>query len=93
MSDQNAKLFVGSLPWRTTEEALGEFFSQAGTVVSTAIIVDRATGRSKGFGFVEMSSPEEAAKAVETLNGKDYEGREIAVSIARPREERPPRDY
>ncbi len=93
MSEQNAKLFVGSLPWRTTEEALQAHFEQAGNVVSVAIISDRATGRSKGFGFVEMSSPEEAEKAIEMFDGKDYEGREIAVSIARPREERPPRSF
>ncbi len=93
MSDQNSKLFVGSLPWRTTEEALQEHFSQAGTVVSVAIISDRATGRSKGFGFVEMSSPAEAQKAVEMFDGQEYEGREIAVNIARPKEERPPRNF
>jgi RNA recognition motif-containing protein len=85
------KLFIGSLAWATNDDSLKEFFSQAGTVVSANVIVDRDTNRSKGFGFVEMSSDEEAKKAVETLNGKDLDGRAIVVNEARPREERPPR--
>lgn len=83
------KLFVGSLAWATNDDALKEFFSAAGTVVSASVIVDRETNRSKGFGFVEMSSDEEAKKAVEELNGKDLDGRAIVVNEARPREERP----
>ncbi|HVV66834.1 MAG TPA: RNA-binding protein [Candidatus Saccharimonadales bacterium] len=83
------KLFVGSLAWATTDDSLKEFFSSAGTVVSANVIVDRETNRSKGFGFVEMSSEEEAKKAVEDLNGKELDGRPIVVNEARPREERP----
>jgi len=83
------KLFIGSLAWATNDDSLKDFFSQAGTVVSANVIVDRDTNRSKGFGFVEMSSDEEAKKAVEELNGKDLDGRAIVVNEARPREERP----
>lgn len=83
------KLFVGSLAWATNDDSLKEFFSAAGTVVSANVIVDRDTNRSKGFGFVEMSSDEEAKKAVEELNGKELDGRPIVVNEARPREERP----
>ncbi len=83
------KLFIGSLAWATNDDSLKDFFSQAGTVVSANVIVDRDTNRSKGFGFVEMSSDEEAKKAVEELNGKDLDGRPIVVSEARPREDRP----
>ncbi|MCK9438630.1 MAG: RNA-binding protein [Patescibacteria group bacterium] len=83
------KLFVGSLPFTTKEEELKDFFSQVGTVESAAIIIDKMTGRSKGFGFVEMSSDEEAQKAVDTLNGTDLGGRNIVVNIARPKEDRP----
>src|SRR3954470_23752734 len=83
------KLFIGSLAWGTNDDSLKDFFSQAGTVVSANVIVDRDTNRSKGFGFVEMSSDEEAKAAVEQLNGKDLDGRAIVVSEARPREERP----
>ena len=82
------KLFVGSISWGTTEDGLAEAFSQAGTVVSAKIITDRATGRSKGFGFVEMSSDEEAKAAVEMLNEKELDGRTIFVSEARPQEPR-----
>ena len=83
------KLFVGSLAWATNDDSLKNFFAAAGTVVSANVIVDRETNRSKGFGFVEMSSDEEAKKAVEELNGKDLDGRAIVVNEARPREERP----
>lgn len=83
------KLFIGSLAWGTTDDSLQDFFSQVGTVVSANVIVDRETNRSKGFGFVEMSSEEEAKKAVEQLNGKELDGRAIVVNEARPREERP----
>ncbi len=83
------KLFVGSLAWATTDDSLKSFFEQAGTVVSASVIMDRETNRSKGFGFVEMSSDEEAKKAVDELNGKDLDGRAVVVSEARPREERP----
>ncbi len=83
------KLFVGSLAWATNDDSLKEFFSAVGTVTSANVIMDRETNRSKGFGFVEMSSDEEAKKAVDELNGKELDGRAIVVSEARPREERP----
>lgn len=82
------KLFVGSLPWVTTSDDLGKLFAQAGSVVSASVVSDRATGRSRGFGFVEMASDEEAQKAIEMFNGSDMDGRKIVVNIARPREER-----
>jgi RNA recognition motif-containing protein len=82
------KLFVGSLAWGTTDDSLNEFFAQAGTVVSAKVITDRDSGRSKGFGFVEMSTDEEAAKAVAELNGKELDGRAINVNEARPQEPR-----
>lgn len=83
------KLFVGSLSWNVTSDQLEEFFKSAGNVVSANVITDRDSGRSKGFGFVEMGSEEEAKKAIEELNGKELDGREISVNEARPREERP----
>ena len=83
------KLFVGSLAWATNDDSLKDFFSAAGNVVSANVIVDRDTNRSKGFGFVEMGSDEEAKKAVDELNGKELDGRPIVVSEARPREDRP----
>ena len=81
------RLFVGSLSWNTTDDQLRDFFSAAGTVSSANVIVDRETNRSKGFGFVEMSSDEEAQKAIASLNGKELDGRTIIVSEARPREQ------
>lgn len=78
------KLFVGSLPWAVDDAKLAEIFSQAGTVVSAKVIKDRETGRSRGFGFVEMSTDEEADNAVKNLNGSDMEGRKIVVNEARP---------
>ena len=84
----STNLFVGSLPFKTTEDELKEHFSQAGTVVSVRIITDRDTGRSKGFGFVEMESDEDGQKAIEMFNAKELDGREIVVNVARPREER-----
>ena len=83
------KLFVGSLAWATNDDSLKDFFAAAGTVVSASVIMDRETNRSKGFGFVEMSSDEEAKAAVEQLNGKELDGRAVVVSEARPREDRP----
>lgn len=82
------KLYVGSLPYSTTEDALRELFSQAGNVVSANVIVDKMTGRSRGFGFVEMGSDEEAQKAIELFNGKDLEGRKLIVNEAQPMKER-----
>lgn len=85
------KLYVGSLPYSTTDDRLKEVFSQAGSVVSASVIIDKMSGRSKGFGFVEMSNDEEAAKAIEMFNGSDLDGRNIVVNEARPMTERPPR--
>ena len=81
-----SKLYVGNLPYSATEEELSSLFGQAGTVASVAIINDRETGRSKGFAFVEMSSADEAQKAVTMLTGHMLGGRDLRVSIARPRE-------
>ena len=87
----NNKLYIGGISYSSTEDSLKEHFSQAGTVVSAQIIVDRMTGRSKGFGFVEMSSEEEAQAAIDSLDGKELDGRALKVSIARPKEDRPAR--
>jgi RNA recognition motif-containing protein len=84
-----AKLYVGNLPYNTVDADLQSLFSQAGTVKSAQVIKDRQSGRSKGFGFVEMSSPEEAQSAITMFHGKDYSGRPLTVNIARPREDRP----
>ncbi len=81
------RLFVGSLSWGTNDDQLKNFFASVGTVSSATVIVDRDSNRSKGFGFVEMSTDEEAKKAISELNGKDLDGRNIIVSEARPREE------
>jgi cold-inducible RNA-binding protein len=81
------KLFVGSLAYSVTDDELSEFFAAAGTVQSAKVIVDRDTNRSKGFGFVEMSTDEEAQTAIKTLDGKDLSGRAVAVSEARPKPE------
>ena len=78
------KLFVGGLPWKITEDELRNAFAQYGTVESATIIVDRMSGRSKGFGFVEMSTDEEAQAAIAKLNGQDMGGRNIIVNEARP---------
>lgn len=84
------KLYVGGLPYETTEEQLKELFSKAGAVESAVIITDKFSGRSKGFGFVEMSSEKEAKKAIETLNGSKMGERTIVVNEARPMTERKP---
>ena len=83
------KLFIGSLAYSVNDDSLKEFFETVGTVVSANVIMDRASGQSKGFGFVEMSTDDEAKKAIDELNGKELSGRAINVSEARPREERP----
>jgi cold-inducible RNA-binding protein len=82
------KLYVGNLSFRTTSEELREAFSAAGTVESASVIEDRDTGRSRGFGFVEMATPEEAAAAIEQFNGKDFGGRNLTVNEAKPRTDR-----
>lgn len=88
----STKLFVGSLSYSVNDDQLKDAFAAAGTVVSAKVIIDRETGRSKGFGFVEMSNDDEAKSAIDLLNGKEIEGRAVAVSEARPQErrERPP---
>ena len=83
-----AKLFVGNLAWEVTGDDLRSLFAGAGTVTDAVVISDKMTGRSRGFGFVEMSSDEEAKKAIETLNGTDLKGRNINVNEARPLEPR-----
>ncbi len=84
----NNKLFVGNLSFNTTENDLQDAFAAHGTVTETNLMMDRATNRPRGFGFVTMSSPEEAQKAIEAMNGKELDGRALTVNIARPREER-----
>jgi cold-inducible RNA-binding protein len=86
-----AKLYVGNLPYSVTEEKLQQHFAQYGSVISARIITDKFSGRSKGFGFVEMSSDEEAQRATAALNGTDFEGRNVVVSEARPQQPRAPR--
>jgi RNA recognition motif-containing protein len=82
------KLYVGNLSFRTTSEELRDAFSACGTVESASVIEDRDTGRSRGFAFVEMATPEEAAAAIEQFNGKDFGGRNLTVNEAKPRTDR-----
>jgi RNA recognition motif-containing protein len=82
------KLYVGNLSFQTSSEELNHLFAQAGTVESASVIEDRETGRSRGFGFVEMSTREEGQAAIEQFNGKEFNGRQLKVNEARPREER-----
>jgi cold-inducible RNA-binding protein len=84
----NKKLYVGNLVYEATDEDLKTQFGTVGTVVSATVIKFRDTGRSKGFGFVEMTTEEEAKKAIDTLNGQDFKGRKLVVSEARPPRER-----
>ena len=85
----STKLFVGNLDFNVTENDLHDAFAAHGSVVEANLMMDRATGRPRGFGFVTMSSPEEAQKAIDALNGKQLGGRALTVNLARPREERP----
>jgi RNA recognition motif-containing protein len=87
------KLFVGSLSYQTTDAELEEFFAAVGQVVSAKVIIDRDTNRSKGFGFVEMSSEEEAKEAVKQLDGKELGGRKLIVNEARPQAPRENRSF
>jgi RNA recognition motif-containing protein len=89
----STKLYVGNLSFDTTENSISDLFGQVGKVTSTNMIQDKFTGKSRGFAFVEMSSSEEANKAIETLNGKDLDGRALTVNIARPKEDRPRGDF
>ncbi|HLC95291.1 MAG TPA: RNA-binding protein [Patescibacteria group bacterium] len=85
------KLYVGGVSYGTTEDGLRDAFAQAGNVVSAKIIIDKMTGRSRGFGFVEMGSDDDAQKAITLWNGKELDGRTLTVNEARPMEERAPR--
>ncbi|MGH9339833.1 MAG: RNA recognition motif domain-containing protein [Acidobacteriota bacterium] len=82
------KLFVGNLSFQTSSGDLEQLFTEAGTVESATVLTDRTTGRSRGFGFVEMASQEEAEKAIEQFNGKEVDGRALNVNLAKPREDR-----
>src|ERR1039457_1644414 len=84
------KLFVGNLSFNTTEDDLQDAFAAHGTVLEANLMMDKMSGRPRGFGFVTMSTPEEAEKAIAALNGKSIDGRALTVNIARPPEERPP---
>lgn len=86
----STKLYVGGIPYTTTEDAMRTAFAKAGAVVSASIIIDRMTGRSKGFGFVEMSNDDEAQAAINMWNGVEFEGRKLTVNVARPLEPRAP---
>jgi RNA recognition motif-containing protein len=89
MDFMEAKLYVGNLPYNTVDADLQSLFAQAGTVKSAQVIRDRESGRSKGFGFVEMSTVDEAQAAISKFHGQDFNGRPLTVNLARPREERP----
>ncbi len=86
------KLYVGGIPYSSTDADLREAFAQAGEVTSATIIMDRMSGRSKGFGFVEMANDDDAAKAIELWNGKEWQGRKLTVNEARPMQPRAPRE-
>jgi len=88
----SSTLFVGSLPYSMGDDDLQKLFAPHGSVVSARVVIDRAMNRSKGFCFVEYETPEEAEAAVKALNGTEVEGRKIVVDVARPKEDRPPRD-
>ena len=85
------RLFVGNLSFQTGENDLQEYFAQAGAVTSVNLMLDKFTGKSRGFAFVEFATAQEAQKAIEQFHNKDFQGRSITVNVARPREERPPR--
>ncbi len=91
MAQQN--LFIGSLAYATTDDSLKAHFEQIGPVVSARVITDRDSGRSKGFGFVEYENEADNQKAVDQLDGKELDGRAISVGLARPKEDRPKRDF
>ena len=85
------RLFVGNLSFQTMDNDLQDYFSQAGVVTSVNVMLDKVTGKSRGFAFVEFATPEEANKAVEQFHNKEFQGRTLTVNVARPREERAPR--
>ena len=86
------KLYVGGLPYSTTDQELADAFASAGSVTSASIVIDRMTNRSRGFGFVEMNTEEEANAAIDMWHGKEFGGRTLTVNVARPKEERPAGD-
>lgn len=88
----NTKLYVGGIPYRTTEDEMRTAFEEAGQVTSASIIMDRMTGRSRGFGFVEMADEASAQAAIDRWDGKEFDGRMLSVSFARPQGDRPPRE-
>lgn len=83
------RLYTGNLPFSVTEQILGDLFAECGTVETVTVITDRDTGRSKGFGFVEMGTDDEAQKVIKKFDGQEYEGRELKVNEARPKEDKP----
>ena len=85
------RLFVGNLSYQTGENDLQEYFAQAGPVSSVNLMLDKITGKSRGFAFIEYASEQDANKAIEQFHNKEFQGRALTVNIARPREERPPR--
>lgn len=85
------KLYVGGLPYATTDDELRDAFAKAGSVVSASVVIDRMTGRSRGFGFVEMATEDEGQAAIDMWHGKEFGGRMLTVNVARPKEDRPPR--
>lgn len=85
------RLFVGNLSYQTMQQDLEDYFSQAGAVTSVNLMLDKVTGKSRGFAFVEMATDAEAAKAIEQFHNKEFQGRALTVNVARPREERAPR--
>ena len=87
------KLYVGGLSYSTTDAGLNDAFAKVGSVVSASVIMDKMTGRSKGFGFVEMNTDEEAQAAIDMYDGKELDGRRVSVSEARPKEDRPRREF
>ena len=89
----NKKLYVGNLTYEVTVDQLRELFAPAGSIVDAVVISDRMTGRSKGFGFVEFATEEEAKKAVEMFHGQSFQSRDLVVNIARPKEDRPARPW
>jgi cold-inducible RNA-binding protein len=89
--NMNKKLYVGGLSYTVTDAQLQQLFASHGTVESAKVVMDRETDRSRGFGFVEMSTQEEAEKAIASLNGTQHEGRSLTVNISKPREDRPSR--
>src|SRR5205809_5637275 len=88
--NNQSRLFVGNLSYQTLENDLQEYFSQAGIVSSVNLMMDKFTGKSRGFAFIEYSSPTDATKAVEMFHNKEFQGRQLTVNIARPRDDRPP---